>query len=70
MIQQAANPQKKGKSQKLEKELKKSPDKGSPLKGEFEGHFKLRTGDYRVIYAKTENGILILRVAHRKKAYK
>ena len=55
---------------KLEKELKANPDKGIPLKGEFEGLFKLRSGDYRVIYGKTENGILILRIAHRKKAYK
>jgi len=55
---------------KLEKELKKDSNKGLPLKGEFEGLFKLRTGDYRVIYAKTEKGVLILKIAHRKKAYK
>ena len=55
---------------KLEAELKKNPHKGLPLKGEFEGLFKLRVGDYRVIYTKTTTGALVLRIAHRKKAYK
>jgi len=55
---------------KLEDKLKKNPHKGFPLKGEFEGFFKLRIGDYRVIYVKTTTGVLVLRIAHRKKAYK
>ncbi len=55
---------------KLEKILKKNPDKGIPLKGEFAGLFKLRVGDYRVIYTKTKKGVLILRIGHRKKVYK
>ena len=55
---------------KLEKDLKKDPNKGIPLKGEFEGLFKLRTGNYRVIYAKTKTSVIILRIAHRKKIYK
>ena len=63
-------PNSKGIVDKLEKDLKKDPDKGLPLKGEFEGLFKLRTGDYRAIYAKTKTGVLILRIAHRKKIYK
>jgi len=54
----------------LENELQKNPHTGLPLKGEFEGLFKLRIGDYRVIYTKTTTGVLVLRIAHRKKAYK
>ena len=55
---------------KLEKELSRNPDKGAALKGEFAGLFKLRVGDYRVIYSKTQKGVLILRIKHRKKVYK
>ena len=49
---------------KIESELKEVPDRGVPLKGEFEGLFKLRSGNYRVIYAKTKTGVLILRISH------
>ncbi len=54
---------------KSEKVLGEDPDKGIPLKGEYEGLYRLRVGDYRVIYCKTKAGVLILRVRHRKKAY-
>jgi len=53
----------------LEKTLKENPHKGVPLKGEFEGLFRLRIGNYRVIYTKTEKGVLILRIGHRGKIY-
>lgn len=55
---------------KLEQELSKDSDSGMPLKGQFKGLFKFRVGDHRAIYTKTKNGVLILRVAHRKKVYK
>ena len=51
---------------KLEQIFGTKPDVGEPLKGEFHGLFKYRIGDYRVIYAKTPDGILVLRIAHRK----
>ncbi len=51
---------------KLETVLSKDPDRGEPLKGKFKGMFKLKVGDYRVVYAKTKKGILILRVRHHK----
>ena len=54
----------------LEKVLSEDPDKSEPLKGKNMGMFKLRVGDYRIIYAKTKNGVLILRVLHRKHAYR
>lgn len=55
---------------KLEKDLSDNPHKGLPLKGEFEGLFKYRIGDYRVIYTKISEGILILRIGHRKEIYR
>jgi len=54
----------------LEKELSKHPHKGTPLKGDFQGLFKMRVGDYRVIYTKTKTGILVLRIGHRSKVYR
>ncbi|MCD6481466.1 MAG: type II toxin-antitoxin system RelE/ParE family toxin [Thermoplasmata archaeon] len=56
--------------QQLEKSLGENPDRGTPLSGQFKGLFKYRIGDYRVIYAKTRKGVLILRIRHRSKAYR
>jgi mRNA interferase RelE/StbE len=44
---------------------------GKPLKGEFEGYWRYRWGDYRVIYKISEREILItvLRISHRKEVY-
>ncbi len=55
---------------KLEKDLSEDPDCGIPLKGQFNGLYKYRVGNYRVIYAKTRDIIIILWIAHRKKAYR
>jgi mRNA interferase RelE/StbE len=49
--------------------LRENPRVGEPLHGEFEGLYKLRVGDYRVIYALTGQDVLVLRVRHRGKAY-
>ncbi len=54
---------------KIEKVLSENPNKGEPLKGDYKGLFKLRIGDYRAIYTKTKEGVLILRIRHRGKAY-
>ena len=43
---------------------------GKPLTGEFKGLFRLRVGDYRVIYARTDEGFLVLRIAHRREVYR
>ncbi len=45
----------------IERALKTEGRGGEALNGPFGGLFKLRVGDYRVIYARTENGYLILR---------
>ena len=55
---------------KIEKELARDPAMGEPLKGEFRGLYRYRIGDYRVIYAKTKGGILVLRIGHRKDVYR
>lgn len=56
--------------QQLEKSLGENPDCGIPLSGQFKGLFKYRIGDYRVIYVKTKEGVLVLRIRHRSKAYR
>ena len=43
---------------------------GEALSGPFAGLFKLRVGDSRVIYVRTESGYLVLRIAHRREAYR
>ena len=55
---------------KIEKELSKQPTQGEKLRGKFAGLYKCRIGDYRVIYTITPQGVLVLRVRHRKNAYK
>ena len=55
---------------KLEKTLRQDPNQGAALKGEFMGLYRLRVGDYRVIYTKTRRGVVVLRIAHRKKVYR
>jgi mRNA interferase RelE/StbE len=44
----------------------------APLTGELSGLFKLRVGDYRVIYRviKSENLIVIHRIGHRREVYR
>ena len=45
---------------------------GAPLKGEHEGYWRWRIGDYRVV-ARIEDErivILVVRVAHRQEAYR
>ena len=44
---------------------------GKSLKGEFQGYWRYRWGDYRVIYKMSEREILILvlRISNRKDVY-
>ena len=54
----------------LNEALSHDSDVGVPLKGEFKGLYKLRIGDYRVIYAKTgRETVVVLRIGHRSKVY-
>ncbi len=47
----------------------RNPRAGEPLAGQFKGLFKLRIGEYRIIYTIIERDVLILRIRHRGKAY-
>ena len=55
---------------KIEKALAAEGHAGEPLAGEFAGLYRLRVGDYRVIYAKTAPGYLVLRIGHRGDVYR
>ena len=55
----------------LEEKLKQGPQTaGKPLTGEFKGLYRLRIGNYRVIYSIMDEDVLILRIAHRKDSYR
>lgn len=55
---------------KLERELRSGASQGKPLHGQFQGLWRLRIGDDRVIYVRTDRGFLVLRIAHRREAYR
>ena len=56
---------------KIEIELTNNATEYPCLTGKFAGLRKFRVGDYRIIYSIiNKNTVLILRVAHRKEAYK
>ena len=40
------------------------------LSGKFSGLRKFRVGEYRIIYSIIENTVLILRISHRREAYR
>ncbi|MDA4124044.1 MAG: type II toxin-antitoxin system RelE/ParE family toxin [Thaumarchaeota archaeon] len=40
-----------------------------PMVGEFKGLFKIRVGDYRVIYTVIDGDVLVLKIGHRSKVY-
>jgi mRNA interferase RelE/StbE len=44
--------------------------KDTALSGEFTGLYRLRIGEYRVVYGRTEDGYLILRMGHRRDVYR
>ena len=55
---------------KIERTLAEEGGSGEPLAGEFAGLFRLRVGDYRVIYARISVGYLVLRIGHRGDVYR
>jgi mRNA interferase RelE/StbE len=54
----------------LEDALSNDPNCGEALSGKFKGLFKLRIGDYRIIYYKKQGGVMILRIKNRSKVYR
>jgi mRNA interferase RelE/StbE len=55
---------------KIEQDLPEKADTFPLLTGKFSGLRKLRIGDYRVIYTIIENTALVLRISHRRDAYR
>ena len=49
-----------------------NPYIGEHLRGDFKGYYKIRVGDYRIIYTleNKECIILIVRISHRKDVYR
>jgi mRNA interferase RelE/StbE len=55
---------------KIEKDLSEKADTYPVLTGKFAGLRKYRSGDYRVIYTIIKDSVIILRIRHRRDAYK
>jgi mRNA interferase RelE/StbE len=52
----------------IDTDLAGHPGKDNALYGQFEGLYMYRVGDWRVIYALIGDGILVLRIAHRRES--
>jgi mRNA interferase RelE/StbE len=54
----------------IEERLMTDPLKyGKPLRKSLKGYWKLRVGDYRVVYKIEESNIIVLAIIHRKEVY-
>ena len=54
----------------IETRLTTSPEQyGSPLRGTLKGYWKLRVGDYRVVYRVAGDEVRILTIRHRRNIY-
>jgi mRNA interferase RelE/StbE len=42
---------------------------GAPLSGSLRGYWKLRVGDYRVVYKVDAQTVFVLAIVHRREAY-
>ena len=55
---------------KIDKELPEKAESFPVLSGKFSGLRKFRIGDYRVIFSIIGDTALILRISHRREAYR
>lgn len=54
----------------IEMRLAAAPQRyGEPLRKTLKGYWKLRVGDYRVVFQITDHVIYVLGIIHRKKVY-
>ena len=54
----------------IEAKLMKAPQNfGEPLRKTLKGYWKLRVGDYRVIYKISGQAVVVLRIGHRREVY-
>ena len=42
---------------------------GKPLRGTLAGYWKLRVGDWRVVYAIRDNEVIVFAIMHRSRVY-
>ena len=55
----------------IEAKLLAAPEEfGEPLRRTLKGYWKLRVGNYRVIYKVNGRTVLVLRIGHRSEIYK
>ncbi|MBN1166033.1 MAG: type II toxin-antitoxin system RelE/ParE family toxin [Methanospirillaceae archaeon] len=54
----------------IEFKISVNPEIGEGFTGQFKGLYKLRIGDWRVIYSIHHESILVLRIGHRHSVYK
>ena len=54
----------------LEKGVFNNVNKVKVIKGGFQGLFRLEIENYRVVFTKIGNDVLVLRIAHRKDVYR
>jgi len=40
-----------------------------PLRGDLAGHYRLRVGDWRIVFRVEGDDVIVVRVAHRKDIY-
>jgi mRNA interferase RelE/StbE len=50
--------------------LGNDPALGKPLVGPLKGLRSLRVGDYRIVYEKGKDGVVVLTVNHRREVYR
>ena len=56
--------------QAIEMKLMTAPQEfGEPLRRTLKGYWKLRVGDYRVVYKVTGKQVIIFRIGHRREVY-
>ncbi len=54
----------------LARRLHEAPERfGAPLRGTLKGYWKLRVGDYRVVYKISGAEVWILAILHRRQVY-
>ena len=54
----------------IEERLRTAPhDYGEPLRKSLKGYWKLRAGDYRVVFKVIKSEVWILGIRHRKSVY-
>lgn len=50
--------------------LSEDPKAGKQLVGPLKGIWSLRVGDYRILFRRTKNAVVVLTVNHRREVYK